>query len=387
MFSKVTTQNPLVLPTVVKGVYGFIYSLFWIFVPIFLVEQGFNGYHVGIFIGLANFMSIISTLPAGIANDRVRSKKIIIYALTFSAFYYIGLLTIANAVILAFVFICGGLGRNLFNVSIDSLAYRVLDRKKMSSQLGKYVGFVVFAEIIGFIIGGSVINSYGFDNTLKAIIILIAITGLAALFLPITHTFKFKLLEYKKDIFRKEVLMFILVVFLFTLHYGAESTSYSLFLKTRLNLDLAQMGMFIGGAVVFLALSALYYSKKITQGFNPKYVFYIGLIASGLGHILFSIQHDIVLAFVFRCIHEWGDGAMIFSIFYGIVRIFNIERIGGNASFITFTQILGSSTAAFVFGPLGEHYGYNVPLFVTGITTFCSFLLLYYLEKRKLQKA
>ncbi len=376
-----------ILPTSVKAIYGFIYSLFWVFVPIFLAEQGFSGYHIGLFIGIANFMAIITTLPAGIANDRIKSKKMILYAIIFSSLYYVGLLTITNAIILAFVFICGGLGRNLFNVSIDSLAYRSLDRKKTPTQLGKYVSFVVFAEIIGFMIGGNIINSYGFDNTLKVIIIMLIITGFASLFLPITHTFKFKLFEYKKDIFRKEVLMFIAVVFLFTLHYGAEATSYSLFLKTRFALNMGEIGMFIGGAVIFLALSALYYSKKIARGFDPKYVFYIGLIFSGIGHVVFALQQDVIFAFIIRCIHEWGDGAMIFSIFYGIVRIFKIERIGGNASFITFTQILGSSVAAFIFGPVGEYFGYNVPLFITGITTFCSFLLLYHLEKRTLRKA
>ncbi|MFC1655796.1 MFS transporter [Patescibacteria group bacterium] len=387
MFKKVTKKNPLILPTSVKAIYGFIYSLFWVFVPIFLVKQGFSGYHIGLFIGIANFMAIITALPAGIANDRLRSKKMILYALIFSALYYVGLLTTTNAIILAFAFICGGLGRNLFNVSIDSLAYRTLNRKKMPTQLGKYVGYAVFAEIVGFMIGGNVINSYGFENTLKVIIIMLIITGFAALFLPITHTFKFKLFEYKKDIFRKEVLMFIVVVFLFSLHYGAEATSYSLFLKTNFALDIGQIGIFVGGAIIFLALSVLYYSRKIAKGFDPKYVFYIGLIVSGIGHIIFALQQDVILAFIARSFHEWGDGAMIFSIFYGIVRIFKIERIGGNASFITFTSILGTSVSAFIFGPIGEHFGYHVPLFVTGITTLCSFLLLYYLQKRTLQKA
>jgi hypothetical protein len=76
---------------------------------------------------------------------------------------------------------------------------------------------------------------------------------------------------------------------------------------------------------------------------------------------------------------------MILSIFYGIIRIFHIERIGGNSSMITFTSILGGSIGAFIFGPLGEAYGYYLPLFISGITTVSSFLLLYYLDKRALK--
>jgi len=123
------------------------------------------------------------------------------------------------------------------------------------------------------------------------------------------------------------------------------------------------------------------------KGFDPKYVFYIGLIVSGTGHVFFALQEDVWLGFIARCFHEIGDGAMIFSIFYGIARIFNIERIGGNASFVTLVQILGVSISSFIFGPLGHAYGYYLPLFITGITTICSFILLFYWDRKKLQKA
>lgn len=378
-------KSPLALPVITKSVHGFIYSMFWIFVPIFLVEQGFNGFEIGIFIGLANLMAIITVLPAGIANDRVHSKRMILYALIISMVYYLGLLTVTNSIILAGAFVCGGLGRNLFNISIDSLAFKVIDKKRSPIQLGKYLGYVVLIEVLGFMIGGNIIEAFGFDATITLIIILLFGTTFISLFLPITHTFSFKLLKYKKDIFKKEVLLFILIIFLFTFHYGAESTSYSLFLQNRFGLDTGQTGLFVGGAVIFLALSALFFGKKVSKGFNPRYVFYIGLFVSGIGHILLSLQTDVWLAFVIRCFHEFGDGAMMFSIYYGIVSIFNIKRIGGNASIITFTQIVGASSSAFIFGPIGEHYGYYLPLLVSGITTVLAGLILFIVDRRALK--
>ncbi len=348
--------------------------------------KGFSGYHIGIFIGLANLISIISTLPTGFANDKIRSKKIILYALILSIVYYTGLLTLNNAFILGFAFILGGLGRNLFTLSIDSIAFKVVDEKRSSIQIGKYLGIVSFLSLIGLFVGGNLINTFGFEATITAIIVLFAITIIGSLFLPITQTFKFKLFEYKRDIFKKEVLFFMFIVFLFSLHYGAEMTSYSLFLKNSFNLDLGTMGLYIASAIVFLAVSEIYFGRKVQKGMDPKHVFYFGLLVSGIGHILFSIQSDVWISFIFRCIHEVGDGAMIFSIFYGIVKIFNIERIGGNSSIISLTSILGISVGSFIFGPLGEHYGYYLPLLITGGTSVLAFLLLFYFNKKVLLK-
>lgn len=123
---------------------------------------------------------------------------------------------------------------------------------------------------------------------------------------------------------------------------------------------------------------------KFKKGFDPKKVFYFALVVSGLGHILFSIQTDVWWSFAFRCFHELGDGAMIFSIYYGIVRIFNIDRIGGNSSFITLITIISSSIGAFVFGPLGQAYGYYLPLLITGGTNLLAFLMLFYFSKKVL---
>jgi MFS family permease len=376
------TKNSLALPTMVKGIHGMIYSMFWAFVPVFLISKGYSGFEIGLFIGLANLMAIISILPAGVANDRIKSKKIVIYSLFFSIIYFFGLLTVENSIILAVAFVLGGIGRNLFNISIDSLAFRKINAARSSIQMGKFLSITAGFAILGFLIGGNAINTFGYDATIIGIITLLIVTLITAFFLPITATYEAKLFEYKKDIFKKEVLIFILITFLFTLHFGAEATSYSPFLQENFGLNLSEIGFFIAGANLFLIISHQIFSRKIQKGFDPKKVFYFGLIVAGLGHILFSIQSDVWLSFIFRCMHELGDGAMFFSIYYGIVKIFNIERIGGNSSIITLTTVIGSSTGAFIFGPLGAEYGYYLPLFITGITNLIAFVILYSFNKK-----
>lgn len=372
------------LAITIKSVFTLINNLFWLFVPVYLIDKGFSGWHVGIFIGLASLVSILTTLPAGIANDRIKSKKIILYSLFFSIIYYFGLITTENVILLGAAFVLGGLGKNLFNISIDSLTFKIIEKKKSSIQIGKYVAGNTFGSILGFIIGGYAITNFGYNNALIGILTLLIILSLGSLFLPITQTVKVKLFEYSRDIFNKEVLFFIFIVFLFTLHYGAEATSYSLFLRDNFSLTLDKIGLFIAGANIFLIIGNWIFANKVQKGFDPKKVFYFALVVSGLGHILFSIQTDVWWSFAFRCFHELGDGAMIFSIYYGIVRIFNIDRIGGNSSFITLITIISSSIGAFVFGPLGQAYGYYLPLLITGGTNLLAFLMLFYFSKKVL---
>lgn len=378
------TKNSLALPITLKSTYTFIYDLFWFFVPVFLIDRGFSGFHIGLFIGLASIVSIFTTLPAGIANDRFKSKRIIFYSLFFSVVFYFGILNTENILLLAIVFLFGGLGKNLFNISIDALTFKIVDRKKSPIQISKYLAGNSIGAIFGFVLGGYAIENFGYNNTLIGIIVLLVFLTIGSLFLPITHTIKVKLFEYKKDIFKKEVLFFVLIVFLFTLHYGAEATSYSLFVRNTFNLGLDKVGLFMAGANVFLIIGNIFFARKVKKGFDPKKVFYFALIVSGLGHILFSIQNDVWWSFAFRCLHELGDGAMIFSIFYGIVRIFKIDRIGGNSSFISLITILSSSIGAFVFGPLGAQYGFYLPLFITGCTNILAFALLLYFSKKVL---
>ncbi len=367
-----------------KSTFTLINNLFWFYVPVYLIDKGFSGWHVGIFVGLASLVSIITILPAGIANDRIKSKKIIIYSLFFSIIYYLGLITTENVILLGAAFILGGLGKNIFNVSIDALTFKIIEKKKSSIQIGKYLAWNTFGAILGFIIGGYAITNFGYNSTLIGILTLLVILIFGSSFLPITQTIKVKLFKYRKDLFNKEVLFFIFIVFLFTLHYGAEATSYSLFLRENFTLNLYNVGLFIAGANIFLIIGNWIFANKVQNGFDPKKVFYFALIVSGLGHILFSIQSDVWWSFAFRCFHELGDGAMIFSIYYGIVRIFNIERIGGNSSFITLITIISSSVGAFIFGPLGEKFGYYLPLLITGGTNLLAFLMLFYFSKKVL---
>ena len=101
-----------------------------------------------------------------------------------------------------------------------------------------------------------------------------------------------------------------------------------------------------------------------------------GLLVSGLGHILMTVK-ILELSFVFRIIHEIADTCTLFYLYLGISKIFQIERMGGNTGIIHFTTYMGTALGAIIFGSIGENFGYDIPIILSGCTTLLAFVISY----------
>jgi predicted MFS family arabinose efflux permease len=191
--------------------------------------------------------------------------------------------------------------------------------------------------------------------------------------LPKTVTTQFELLKYKSDLLRPKVLFFLLIVFLFAIHFGAENTSYGLFLEKTLGLSKQMMGVYMGAAIFIMGFWAVLFSKLLKKT-QVKSLLFTGLLFSSIGHVFMTLR-DPVYSFLFRMFHEAGDAAMFVFFAYGITSMFNIKRIGGNTSMVTFTTIIGATIGSLAFGPLGEKFGYDIPMIATGIVIFIAFII------------
>ena len=92
-----------------------------------------------------------------------------------------------------------------------------------------------------------------------------------------------------------------------------------------------------------------------------------------LGNVYFS--------FAMRILHEVGDGIFFVYLYGAIHKHFPKERLGGNTGFVIGITILGSIVGSMIFGPMGENYGYNWPLFVSGIINLATLILIRIFEK------
>ena len=345
------------------------------FLGVYYNSIGLSGAQIGIIFALGTITGVITILPSGLSNDRLKSKHLIGIALALIAAFYFGLSQTHNFYIIALISLLGGIGGTIYITSSESLFYKSTNKKQISKKIGIFQGLNYLMIGLGMIIAGFLLEkNLAFEKLFFIFaIVFLVMTLISQIALPKTKTSQFALLQYKKDIFKPKILFFLLIMFLFAIHFGAESTTYGLFLKKTLLLSNFQMGLYMGIAIMTMALTVQIIAKKLHQ-WKTEYILIIGLFMSGTGHILMTINNPIVSAF-FRIFHEIGDAAMFFFVYYGITKLFDLKRIGGNASIFTFTATLGGATGAIIFGPLGESMGYHVPLIVSGAITLLALAL------------
>ena len=92
----------------------------------------------------------------------------------------------------------------------------------------------------------------GFSPVLKFAGGMFIVLIVFAFFIPKTRKSKFGLKFYELDFLKKPVIIFVIIMFLYSLHWGAEKTSFALFLQTVLDLSKVQIGIYISAAILFL---------------------------------------------------------------------------------------------------------------------------------------
>jgi len=373
---------------------GFIKTLIYstnFFWAVYFNALGLSGVEIGIFMAVYSLTGFITILPSGFLNDKIKSKNLITIALLLFATECVGMSFFHSfSAILTFAFI-GGIGGNIYTTSMDSLFYKSMEKGKVTKQIAIFQGLNYLFIGLGVIVGGKFLNSSTDMATVFGNLILITgsfytIFAIISLILPKSVTTNFEFIKYKADIFQPKVLFFMLIMFLFSFHYGAENTSYGLFLNNTLGLSKENSGLYMGFSILSMGAAAVLFSNSLKK-LEVKYLLYAGLLLSGIGHIFMATTGSPIISFIFRVVHETGDAAMYVFLAYGVSKLFHLERVGGNASVITFTTIIGGAVSGMLFGPIGAKYGYNAPFVITGIVLLMSLLLVVSFNKMIFSKS
>jgi len=346
------------------------------FIGVHLNTIGFSGTQIGILFMTYSLTGLLTILPSGFSNDTFKSKHLLSLALVLLGIQYFGLFYTKDFTLLVVVFFLGSIGKTLYSNSMDSLFLKSTNQEHTKRKINIFLSLNYGLIGISIMTAGYLLNiNYSFEKIFFAIAIASLVMALVSQFiLPKSSTAKFEILHYKRDIFRPNVLFFLLMMFLFSLHYGAEETSYGLFLKNTLGLNSLQSGLYMGIAILSMAITVIVI-RKLLYRFDVILALLIGTFLSGTGLILMAVFTNPFTSAVFRIVHETGDAAMFFFLYYGIAKLFDLKRIGGNAGIVTFVIIIGASLSNLIFGIIGQKYGYNIPFIIGGITTLLAFLL------------
>jgi hypothetical protein len=122
----------------------------------------------------------------------------------------------------------------------------------------------------------------------------------------------------------------------------------------------------MAGAYLALSIAAFVVSRLKDDPVRNRRLFLLGMTLSGLGLVLMTVG-DIRLSFLFRFIHEGGDGLMGAFVVLTISRLFEKRTIGGSAGILTALQTSGHMAGSMIFAWLGFRAGLHVPMIVAGL--------------------
>ncbi len=336
--------------------------------PLFLKQDlGFSGRQIGLLYAFFSLTSIFTSFPFGLASDRIPARNLVVLAL-----FFMGVSLLSQSILRSFILFLGayliyGLGLNLFRVSLDALLLKSLPRK-VAKTYGLFNGARMLGFTIGGLLGGILLQRYDFVSTLRTVGCFYFLLTIIWFLLPSTITARFRVKTYWHDFRDPKVFLFAIWLYLFYLHWGAEFTSYGLFLREDLGLSLIGMGLYMSAEFFVVGLASVTGGLLLDKGKDLYRMAALGLLCSGLGHMGMVIKY-IPVSLAFRLLHGFGDGTIMVLSYVGIAKLFRIERIGGNSGLITLAIMLGNFTGALIFGPLGAKMGYGVPLFVSGAIT------------------
>jgi len=334
-------------------------------VPLHFLQLGFRGWEIGIVTSLYAFAPLFFSFPTGWANDRFSIKEIIHGALGLFTLMLFILSRVHSFLPTAAIFLFLGLANNALDVSINSLYYKdetAIDQNRKYSRL---VFWQSLGSAAGPILGGLIVTSAGFS------VLFIAFAGFllaVQAFVPSLNSIRFAPVPrqvYRGSLLRPKTLLFSAMIFVIGLHWGLEGTVYSPFLRQYFNLSTLSLSLYIS-----LSLLALAFSQFLigTIPFNLKVnkrLFFVSLFLSGVGLIL-MVNHSLALSFIFRLVHEAGDGLLGALVVLFISRLFEKQSIGGSSAVLQTVMTCGHMVGALVFSSLGFRFGLVYPFLVAG---------------------
>jgi len=349
------------------------------FVPIHLRAIGFTGWQIGFLMGIDALMSLLLTLPIGVSNDFLTSRKLIFVSFSVLAPTF-ALISIASGyMVFLIAFTIMGVCFGLSQVSLKALVFKTTEKNNRGKRLALISSSEHAGIAIGSLAGGLLLMTLSFAAVFQITALLfVAVTPLT-LMLSKTTTEVFKPTAYKRELFRRDVLYFSIVTFLFTYHWGAEKTVYALFLKESLGFSTLDIGVFMGVTIGALALSSLLFGRLLDLNLTTmKKLITMGVLLSAGGHLLLALSTTMTQAYVFRIIHELGDSSFMVFFYVMTAMLFKKSRIGGGSGFIAQVSIIATFIGAFTSGALLEHYRPRIPMIAASVFSFCA---LYFVNK------
>jgi MFS family permease len=333
--------------------------------PLHFLKLGFDGLAIGLIVSLYAAAPIVFSFPTGWINDQLSMKKVILAGLLLMAALFVLLGFARGPAVMAGLFLLLGVANNALNVSVNSLYYKDESETNPNRKYGLYIFWLSLGPPTGLFLGAFLTRTASFRTLLLVFAVVTVLTALALRGFDHEKFAAVSIRDYRFSVFNRKTLVFSVLLFVLALHWGTEGTVYGPFLRSRFGLTDSGVAFYIAGAYLALALSAFLVSRLKFDPVVNRRLFFLGMTFSGLGLILMT-RGDVRFSFLFRFMHEAGDGLMGAFVVLTISRLFEKKTIGGSAGILTALQTSGHMAGTLAFSWLGFRAGLHVPMVVAG---------------------
>jgi len=334
-------------------------------IPLYFLKIGLNGWQIGFIVSLYGLAPLLFSFPTGWLNDRFSIIRIIQAALAALSLLFLLIGWTANFYLLAIIFLLLGMANNALDVSLNSLYYKDETDMDLNKKYSLLAFWLSLGTATGTLLGGVLTYYYDFRMMFFIYSVFLLIILLGVKNIGQERFFAVPLKEYRLNLFNRKTILFAIMIFILTLHWGAEGTVYSPFLREFFGLNNLQISLYISLPLFALALSSFFIGLMKYNDLKNKNFFLSAMFLSGVGHI-FMVNNNVYISFFFRVVHEIGDGFLGALVVVYISRLFEKRSIGGSSGILLATMTLGHMVGALVFSPLGQNVGLQYPFLISG---------------------
>jgi len=335
-------------------------------IPLHFLKIGLQGWEIGLTISIYAAAPLLFSVFIGWLNDRFSIRTTVRLALSLQCVLFLLLGFAKNVYVLIPIFLFFGITNNAADISMNSLYYKDESMIDQNKKYGIYNFWLAFGIALGTLIGGFLIEISSFSSLFIAYSLLLIVVLIPTKFLDDKKIEAVSMKDYKLDLVNTKTILFAVMIFTLSLHWGVEGTVYSPFLREYLLLERYQIALFISVSLFALALASYFMSRRKYHAVTNRYLFLFAMFLSGAGHFL-MVNKAVPVSFLFRIVHEMGDGILGVLIVLYISRLFQRKSIGGSAGMLTTIMVSGHMVGALAFSSLGYTYGLHYPFLVSGV--------------------
>lgn len=351
-------------------------------IPLYFLNLRLSGWEIGLVISFYAAAPLLFSFFIGWLNDRFYIRTTVRVALLLQCLLFLLLGFAHNVFFFAPIFLFLGIANNAIDMSMNSLYYKdeaVIDQNK---KYGIYNFWLAFGIALGTLVGGLFIGVSSFS-----LLFIIYALLLGGILVPTKYLDEKKfgavdMKDYKLELINTKTILFAVMIFTLSLHWGVEGTVYSPFLREFLLLERYQIALFISIPLFALAFASYAMSLRKYHPVANRNFFLVAMFLSGAGHFL-MVNRIVPISFLFRILHEIGDGILGVLVVLYISRLFQRQSIGGSSGMLMTIMVSGHLVGALVFSSLGYRFGLHYPFLISGLILILNSLFGIYVFKKQ----